>query len=395
MLFNKNRLLKLMDEKGLDVIIASSPENVVYLSEFWSLGHWQLKGTQAYVVYPRDQKKEPILVIPESDIDILSDNPSWIPSFRSYGTCIMEDVGNTGLTDQEKEYKRLKSIANGFSDPMEALVDALKSLECENQKIGLDERNVPFVLVRQLEAALHTKFEPAYEVLQKTRMVKTQEELERLEQSIALTESAIKTAMGEIKEGMSEKEMFAVYSREIVMNGGIPTLNVVGVNEHSGSANAQVTDRKIKKGGLVRFDVGCTYRHYHSDTARIGILGDPTQKHLDYFAAIRKGTEAGINIMKPGVLASQVYETTMKAVRENGIPHYQRHHVGHGIGIEVYDPPLVTPTAHTPLEENMVFCIETPYYEFGFGGLQVEEVVRVTNDGTQVFSERPAQITII
>ncbi len=395
MLFNKNRLLKLMDENGLDFIVASSPENVVYMSGLWSLCHWQIKSTQAYVVYPRDQKKEPVLVLPQSDIDILSDNPSWIKSFRSYGTCIMEDTGNTNLTEQELEYKRLKSIANGFADPMEALLDGLKSLGYNKEKIGLDERNVPYVLVRQLEQALGTEFVPAHAIIQNTRMVKTPEELVRLQQSISLTESAIKTAMGEIKEGMTEKEMFAIYSREIVMNGGIPTLNVVGVNEHSGSANAQVTDRKIKKGGIVRFDVGCTLNHYHSDTARIGILGEPTKKHLDYFNAIRKGTEAGINIMKPGVLASQVYEATMMAVKEAGIPHYTRHHVGHGIGIEVYDPPLVTPTADTPLEENMLFCIETPYYEFGFGGLQVEEVVHVTKDGTQIYSERPVEMTII
>ncbi len=395
MLFNKKRLLRLMDEKGLDFLVASSPENVVYLSGFWSLSHWQLKGTQTYVVYPRDQEKEPVLVIPQSDIDILSDNPSWIKSFRSFGTCIMEDVGNSNLTQQELEYKRLKSIANGFADPMEALLDALKSLGYNKQKIGLDERNVPYTLVRQLEETLGTKFEPAHAILQNTRMVKTPEELKRLRKSIALTESAIKVAMGEIQEGMSEKEMFAIYSQEIVRNGGIPSLNVVGVNEHSGSANAQVTDRKIKKGGIARFDVGCTLNHYHSDTAKIAILGEPTQKHLAYFDAVRKGTAAGIDMMKPGVLASEVYDVTMRGVKEAGIPHYTRHHVGHGIGIEVYDPPLVTPAADTVLEENMVFCIETPYYEFGFGGLQVEEVVRVTEDGTEIYSERPVEITII
>lgn len=395
MLFNKDRLLRLMDERGLEFLVASSPENVVYLSEFWSLSQWQLKGTQAYVVFPRDQGVEPVLVIPQSDIDILSDNPSWIKSFRSYGTCIIEDVGNTGLTEQEIEYKRLKSIANGFSSPMEALSDALKSMGYHKQKIGLDERNVPFFLVRQMEEALKIKFEPANDVIQKTRMVKTPEELSRLKQSISLTESAIKKAMNEIKEGVTEKEMFSMFSQEIVKNGGVPTLNVVGVNEHSGSANAQVTERTIRKGGIVRFDVGCTYKYYHSDTARIAVLGDPTQKHLEYFDALRKGTAAGIDRMRPGVLASEVYEITMNAVKEAGIPHYSRHHVGHGIGIEVYDPPLVTPAADTMLEENMVFCIETPYYEFGFGGLQVEEVVRVTKDGAEIFSERPVKMTII
>jgi len=239
------------------------------------------------------------------------------------------------------------------------------------------------------------KVNPCFEIIQKTRMVKTKEERRRMQKSITTTESAIKTTMGEIKEGITEREIFSIYSQEVIKRGGIPTLNCVGVNEHSGYANAQVTDRKVKKGGIIRFDVGCTVQHYHSDTAKIAILGEPTKKQLEYYDAIRKGTEAGINFMKPGVLASDVYKVVMEAVHNNGIPHYQRHHVGHGIGIEVYDPPLVTPTADVVLEENMIFCIETPYYEFGFGGLQVEEVVRVTNDGTQILSERPIDITIL
>jgi Xaa-Pro dipeptidase len=395
MLFNRERLLNLMDKNELEFLIASSPENVVYLSEFWSLSHWQLKGTQSYVVYPRDQKKEPILVVAQGDIDILADNPSWIKSFRSFGTCIIEDVGNLDLTDAENEYKRLKSIANGFANPLEALIDALKSLGFTNQKIGLDERNVPFVIVNELEAILKTSITPSYEIIQKTRMVKTEEEIKRMKQSIAITELAIKATMNEIKEGITEREIFSIYSQEVVKQGGIPSLNVIGVNEHSAFANAQITDRKVKKGGIVRFDVGCTYQHYHSDTARIAILGEPTTKQTEYYDAIRKGTEAGINMMKPGIVASDIFKVVMEAAQENGIPHYQRHHVGHGIGIEVYDPPLVTPTANVALEENMVFCIETPYYEFGFGGLQVEETVRVTKSGAEIFSERPIDMTIL
>jgi len=226
-------------------------------------------------------------------------------------------------------------------------------------------------------------------------MVKTEEEIKRMKQSISITESAIKTVMNEIKEGVSEREIFSIYSQEVVKRGGIPSLNVIGVNEHSAFANAQITDRKVKKGGIIRFDVGCTYQQYHSDTARIAILGEPTTKQIEYYDAIRKGTEAGINMMKPGIVASDIFNVVMEAVQENGIPHYQRHHVGHGIGIEVYDPPLVTPAANVELEENMVFCIETPYYEFGFGGLQVEETVRVTRSGAEIFSERPINMTIL
>ena len=95
--------------------------------------------------------------------------------------------------------------------------------------------------------------------------------------------------------------------------------------------------------------------------------------------------------MNPGVKASEIYQIIMDEVKKT-IPQIYRHHVGHGIGIEVYDPPMLTPQATFELEQGMVFCVEVPYYEFEFGGLQVEEVVHIEQDGARVLSKRPVEI---
>ncbi len=78
MLHNRSELLKNMKEAGLDYLISSSPENFMYLTEFFSLNHWQIKGTLAFVIYPADPNKEPIMVIPQSDLDNLADSNCWI-----------------------------------------------------------------------------------------------------------------------------------------------------------------------------------------------------------------------------------------------------------------------------------------------------------------------------
>ena len=71
----------------------------------------------------------------------------------------------------------------------------------------------------------------------------------------------------------------------------------------------------------------------------------------------------------------------METTRKAGIPDYRRHHVGHCLGLEVYDDPSVTPDNQTVLEENMVLNIETPYYELGWGGVQVEDTIAITKNG--------------
>ena len=77
---------------------------------------------------------------------------------------------------------------------------------------------------------------------------------------------------------------------------------------------------------------------------------------------------AAIKAARPGVRACELFRIAVETTRKAGIPDYRRHHVGHCLGLEVYDDPSVTPDNQTVLEENMVLNIETPYYELGWGG---------------------------
>ncbi len=82
-------------------------------------------------------------------------------------------------------------------------------------------------------------------------------------------------------------------------------------------------------------------------------------------------------------------------MQREGIPHFERSHVGHGIGVDGYDPPNIAESSTDVLEENMVICIETPYYELGFAGLQVEDMVRVTKDGAELLMTLPTALRIV
>jgi Xaa-Pro aminopeptidase len=82
----------------------------------------------------------------------------------------------------------------------------------------------------------------------------------------------------------------------------------------------------------------------------------------------------------------------MDAVRKAGLPHYRRNHVGHGIGLDGYEVPALTESSTDVLTPGMVMCIETPYYELGFGGFQVEDMVLVTETGVESFMTLPRDL---
>ena len=125
------------------------------------------------------------------------------------------------------------------------------------------------------------------------------------------------------------------------------------------------------------------------------MLGKPSEKQARYYAAILAGERAAITAMRPGVPVNEIFDVAMRTTREAGMPHYQRMHVGHGIGLEPYDPPTLNAATRILLEPGMVFCVETPYYEHGWGGVQVEDAVQITATGIRQLTRSAQDLAIL
>ena len=154
-------------------------------------------------------------------------------------------------------------------------------------------------------------------------------------------------------------------------------------------------DTRLDRGDYIWFDIGCTYGGYRSDIGRVVSFGEPSSRLRELYSASKKGQERAFELMRPGVEARAVFEGAVERVRESGIPHYQRHHVGHGIGVEFYDAPLLAASSDTKLEEGMVFEVETPYYEFGFGGTFIEDTVIIRADGAEIVTRLDRELHVI
>jgi Xaa-Pro aminopeptidase len=166
-------------------------------------------------------------------------------------------------------------------------------------------------------------------------------------------------------------------------DGGFPRFMSVQAGARSALGDVYPTDKPWLPGELLRLDVGCTVAGYWSDMARTAVLGTATPLQRTRFDALLAGLRAELDAIKPGVRAAELFDIAMRAAREHGLREYRRQHCGHGIGLSVYEPPMISPGVQTELQEGMVFSLETPYYELGWGGILTEDMVVVTAHGCE------------
>ncbi|NIA68198.1 aminopeptidase P family protein [Pelagibius litoralis] len=394
-LLNAERLYATMERNGLDAIVATSPENVTYSSGYWALSQWIRRGPQTYVIWPARGRGAPRIVASAGLLDLLADQEVNVEDVSKFGAFFVAVDGDAELSAADRRQADLYGLPDDGNANV-SLAAALTEMGLGKARIGVDEGGLaPALDAFSPEWSEDATVLPAFQVFRQVRAVKTEEEIARLGKAAAIAEASIEAALRIAAPGVSEAEMGLEFNLETVRQGGLPVLYCIGTGPRSAMPNVQPGERKLKDGDIIRFDVGGRYKHYRADIARIAVLGTPTQKIRTYHNALYKGVERGLELLRPGARAAEIFDAVVETVRQEGIPHYQRSHVGHGIGLDGYDLPSLSPGSADIIEEGMVLCVETPYYELGFGGLQVENMVVVRADGIQSLMGTDGKLRIL
>lgn len=396
MLMNTPRLQARMKAEGMDAIVATAPENVTYTSGFWAMSQWIRRGPQAYVLTPAEGKGEQAIVASTGTLDLIADQDVQVQDIRRYGYFAIES--DALCVDHDERDQRVSRWLEREDpgDAVAALVSAIKDRGLDAATIGVDEIGIiPQYLDKLATMLPKAKIKRAAETFRYARAVKTAEEVKRLRRSARVAELSIDAALSVAKEGATERQLANAFHGKTIMEGGMPVLGVICTGPRSALSSGQPTDRKLQRGDVIRFDVGGRVDYYRADISRIAVLGEASEKVKSYHHAVRAGLLRAIEIIKPGVRVADVFNEVVETVRGNGIPHYKRNHVGHGIGLDGYDAPNITPGSEEIFEEGMVICCETPYYEMGFAGLQVEDMLHVTRDGVATLMSTTSELRTV
>lgn len=220
-------------------------------------------------------------------------------------------------------------------------------------------------------------------------------EVALLRRAARLAEDGIEAACQAIAVGVTERQLGALVAATMAAGGGEPRFVVVTAGPRSALADAPLTDRTVAVGDIIRFDVGCVLEGYWSDVGRTAVLGEPDAVLSRRYAAVLAGEEAQRNAIRPATSGRHLFDVAVQHVEAGGVSPYRRHHCGHGIGLDVYEPPAVRPDSSDVLEQGMTLNVETPYYELGWGGIMVEDTYLVDEEGPEALTTSSRELRVI
>ncbi|MDA5397668.1 M24 family metallopeptidase [Hoeflea prorocentri] len=274
--------------------------------------------------------------------------------------------------------------------PDAALKAALSEIGAEGARnVVVDEAmraDFALLVLDALPGAVHS-FTGA--TLGALRMRKGDDEYRELKKNALLADEAMKAAFAAARPGMSEIELADVISQSFIANGARPLFRIVGTGGNGAFPHHHTGETVIQAGDVIVIDIGAQAGNYPSDITRSVVVGDAPDDYDKVHAIVDSAVKAAMGAAKPGVKARDVDAAARKVIADAGYGEYFVHRTGHGMGIEVHEPPYITSTSDTVLEEGMVFSIEPGIYLPGRFGIRLEDIVILRADGPEILSELP------
>jgi D-alanyl-D-alanine dipeptidase len=228
------------------------------------------------------------------------------------------------------------------------------------------------------------------EALPLLRAVKDAEELEALRRAARAADAAFADVLGVRFAGRREVEVAADLAEALRAHGHESVeFTIVGSGPNGASPHHEAGERRIGPGDAVVLDFGGRMAGYCSDITRTVVVGEPEPELERVHAIVRAAQEAGVRAVRPGVPCEAVDAAARAVIEEAGYGAAFVHRTGHGIGLDVHEPPYIVAGNRTPLEPGMTFSVEPGIYLAGRFGVRIEDIVAVTPDGVERLDQAP------
>lgn len=351
------KLKALRAEKKLDAILVSDGYNMRYISGF--------TGATGYLY--------------------LSDSRSLVLTDSRYTLQAKEESEPYGF-----EVLEVNRAEGGYPGAFASI-----TLEDRVHNLGFEDNSLIYSQVKELQEALPSgTFVCLGDCLSKYRQVKKPWELARMERAEALGDAAFSYLLGELRPGVTELEIAAKLEYYVKTHGGegMSFETIVASGLHSSMPHARPTRKMLEMGDFVTLDFGCICEGYCSDMTRTVVIGKANERQKEIYNIVMEAHMAGLAALKPGIPCSRVDKAARDVIAKAGYGAYFGHALGHNVGLEIHESPSLSQRDETILLPGMVETVEPGIYIPGFGGVRIEDMVVVTEDGYDDLTHSPKEL---
>jgi Xaa-Pro aminopeptidase len=223
------------------------------------------------------------------------------------------------------------------------------------------------------------------------RLVKDEDELALMSEAALMGCKLFDQILGFIRPGPREFEVAAELEHQARLMGaeGMSFETIVAVGARSALPHGRATAARLPRRGFLTMDFGIIHKGYCSDMTRTVHLGRPTSNERAAYEAVLEAQEAGVAAVAPGASCAEVDDAARGVLRKAGLAEAFSHSTGHGVGLEIHEPPRIGATETTRLLPGMVITIEPGVYLAGQFGIRIEDMVAVTQTGGRVLTPAP------
>ena len=267
------------------------------------------------------------------------------------------------------------------------------------KRIGFEAARISYEMHARLNEALPKKvtLKPIGPVVEKRRMIKSDDEIARIRRSVLTNSEAFEKATKSIRPGARENDIAAELEYQMRRLGAEKAAfeTIVAMGPRSALPHAQPTGRKLGGNELLLIDMGACQDGYMSDMTRVLFLGRPSRRVRTMYNAVLKAQLAAIDAVRPGVTAAHVDRAARRVLESEGLGKTFVHSTGHGLGLEIHEGPRLGRRDKTKLEPGMAVTIEPGAYVRDFGGIRIEDTVLVTKTGCEVLTPTSKELRLL
>jgi Xaa-Pro aminopeptidase len=351
--------------------------------------------------YPaRQQKLREHLATTRFDALLISHLPNirYLCGFTgSAGLLLVEESGSVFFTDvrydtQAHEEVRSAKVVIARKSVLSALGDffGARRKRARGWTIGIESEHFTIAEKKRLAKAKPSgiTLKDAPSIVERARMVKDSDELERIRAAVKLGAKLFDRALEVLRPGVKEVEVAAEMEYAARKSGAdeMSFSTIIASGARSALPHGRATEQAIPKGAFVVCDFGVILSGYCSDQTRTVWVGTVPDDARRAYEAVKEAQQAAVDAVRPGIAVGEVDAAARKVLRKAGLGRYFTHSIGHGVGLEIHEIPRVADGQKEILQPGMVITIEPGVYFPGKWGVRIEDMVGVTAGGCEVLT---------